>query len=116
VLGVGSFSDNITLQTSSYQYHSRSMNNQPSTRTIVIASMLLRLGLAFVFSYAAIKLLIDPEHMLGFVPAFIFQLVPADVFMYMFATFEIGLSLWLLSGRWTVIPSLFAAATMAGII
>jgi uncharacterized membrane protein YphA (DoxX/SURF4 family) len=92
------------------------MNNQQSPNTLIIASLLLRLGLAFVFSYAAIGILIDPDNLLCFVPSFVFQIVPQNVFLYIFAIFEIVLSLWLLSGKWTIIPSLLAAATMAGII
>jgi uncharacterized membrane protein YphA (DoxX/SURF4 family) len=93
-----------------------SKNNQLSPNTVIIASMLLRLGLAFVFSYAAIGTFIDPDHLLHFAPSFVSQIVPQNIFMYMFATFEVALSLWLLSGKWTIVPALLAAATMAGII
>ena len=64
-----------------------------------IASLLIRIGLAFVFGYAAISMAISPESYLHYVPPFIKEIINPIAFLHMFGAFEIGLSLWLLSGR-----------------
>ncbi|TSC97579.1 MAG: hypothetical protein Greene071421_294 [Parcubacteria group bacterium Greene0714_21] len=47
---------------------------------------------------------------------FLRTVIPAPALLYLFAGYEIILGLWLLSGRQLVISSLFAFATLAGVV
>lgn len=81
-----------------------------------LSSFLLRIGLAFVFGYAAISALIIPEAWIGFYPQFIRSLVPDQILLYSHSFFEILLSLWLLSGKKTFYAAVFASIWIFGII
>lgn len=63
-----------------------------------LISFTLRLGLAAVFSYAGVAALVQPGYWLGFVPGWIVYLLPAQIFLTVFAFFQIILAIWLLSG------------------
>mgnify|MGYP001572074988 CR=1 FL=1 len=47
---------------------------------------------------------------------FLRALIPGPALLYLFAGYEIILGLWLLSGRQLVMSSLFAFATLAGVV
>lgn len=66
------------------------------------AILFLRLGLAFVFAYAGIAILLAPENLIGYLPLFIKNTLGArtELFLYLHAAFEIILAAWLLWGRW----------------
>jgi hypothetical protein len=72
------------------------------------ASFFLRVGLAIVFLYAGIASLLTPTDWIGFIPAWVRSMVPAEMFLMLFSAFEILLALWLLSGKrafWSAIVS-----------
>ncbi|MGH2611421.1 MAG: hypothetical protein ACRDFB_00050, partial [Rhabdochlamydiaceae bacterium] len=77
---------------------------QPMNKPNVLAdfrlsSWLLRIGLAFVFVYAALALSLNPSEGTHFMPSFVAAIIPAKVFLPVFAICEIALSIWLLSGK-----------------
>lgn len=77
-----------------------------------LPSDILQFGLAFVFVYAAVQIYLNPQSFVGYAPEFIFDFIPVKIFMYSFATFEIFLALWLISGK----KLLYSALTAAGIM
>lgn len=81
-----------------------------------LASLLLRVGLAFVFLYAAISALVIPDAWLGFYPKFILDLAPANLLIYSHSFFEILLALWLLSGKATFYAAVVSALWLLGIV
>ncbi|MEK7654564.1 MAG: hypothetical protein AAB345_04830 [Patescibacteria group bacterium] len=83
---------------------------------IKLASLLLRVGIAFTFLYAAISGFIIPDAWVGFLPPFMTNIIPGATLLAMFGIYEIVLGLWLLSGWRIFYPALLSAATMAGII
>ena len=58
-----------------------------STRLV---SLLLRVGLAVVFLYAAVASWFDPNSWLGFFPEFLTAVIPARVLITGFAGFQAG--------------------------
>lgn len=78
--------------------------------------MLLRIGLAVVFLYAAIAAMLDPNSWIGYFPGFLQNLIPAAILLPIFSFYEVLLALWLLSGRKLFYASMFAALTLVGII
>lgn len=85
-------------------------------KKISIASILLRIGLAIVFLYAATSSLVDPAAWIGYLPAFLTSFIPANALLTTFSIIQILLSLWLVSGEKTFFASLFSALMLAGII
>ena len=76
-----------------------------------LAVMFLRLGLAFVFFYAAIAALLDPFSWVGFFPQWMRSLIPDNLLLPLHSASEIILALWLLSEWKTLYASL--AGTLA---
>ncbi len=81
-----------------------------------LVSLLLRIGIAFTFLYAAIGGFVIPDAWVGFLPSFMTNIIPGSILLPIFSVYEIVLSLWLLSGWRIFYPALLSAATMAGII
>lgn len=80
------------------------------------AEMILRWGLAFVFFYAAVASLRDPQTWIGFLPQFVVQGFPAPLFLTGFSVYELALAVWLFTGRKLVWASMLAAVTLATIV
>ena len=81
-----------------------------------IAIILLRLGLAFVFFYAAIASFTSPDDWIGFFPMFVKNILPAQFLLTAFSLYELILGFWLLSGRWPVLSAALSALSILGII
>lgn len=77
---------------------------------------MLRLGLAFVFLYAAVESLLHPLEWSGFLPSFVNRLLNPNLAVRLIAVFEIVLALWLLSGKYKKYAAALSAMTLAGII
>lgn len=81
-----------------------------------LQSTFLQFGLAFVFLYASVSALIDPTRFTTYMP----EILPASwietVGLPCFSIFKVILAVWLLVGRRLFVPSMMAAATVAGII
>lgn len=83
---------------------------------IQTARLLLRLGLAFVFLYAAGEVYFNPEGFWRFIPDFVQDILPKGPFLTVFGLFEIGLAVWLLSGWRGHLSAGLAAIVMLMII
>lgn len=79
-------------------------------------SWLLRIGLAFVFLYAATSSLRHPVEWIGFLPTFLTKAIAGATLIKLFAVYELVLAGWLLSGRYVRYCSLLCALTLAGIV
>lgn len=81
-----------------------------------LASFFLRIGLAFVFSYAVYSFFLNPEVWVHYFPDFMLVAIPFSILSFAFALYEIVLSLWLLSGRYLFFASILSALTLFGIV
>lgn len=77
-----------------------------------MAKLLLRLGLALVFLYAAIASLLNPADWIGFIPS----PLRSNLTLTVFSFYEIALALWLLLSKKSIYPPLLAALTLLLII
>jgi hypothetical protein len=77
-----------------------------------LVSLLLRLGLAFAFIYAAISAFINPTAWIGFFPEFL----RGEGVLMIFSVGEIVLGLWLLWGKKVFYAAILSALAMAGIV
>ena len=80
------------------------------------AVLILRVGLAFVFAYAAFGQLTNADVWIGFFPEFLRGFLSEGILLYSHAFGEIVLALWLLSGWKTVYPAVLSAIALAGIV
>lgn len=81
-----------------------------------LTPILLRLGIAVVFLYAAISSFIAPREWIGFLPPILIDHFDAMLVLKIFSAYELLLSAWLLSGVYTRYAGLLCAVTLAGII
>lgn len=81
-----------------------------------IVSLILRIGVAFVFVYAAIGLFVAPDNWIGYFPDFLRQTLPQQVLVLGFSVFELVLGIWILSGKFLFFSSILATAVLIGII
>lgn len=81
-----------------------------------LPALLLRLGLAVVLLYAAIGSFVAPREWIGYLPAFLTDIIDGDILLNLFAVFELALAAWLLSGTHTRYAALVTAVMLAGIV
>ena len=81
-----------------------------------IAKYFLRVGLAFVFVYATVEIYLSPHNFIKYVPDFMMNMVPLDLFLSSFGVIELLLAIWLLSGWKGQYPSFLSFLMMAGIV
>lgn len=81
-----------------------------------LPAQLLRFGLAFVLLYAGISSLVTPSDWVGYIPSFIADIIDADLFVRLFAIFQLALALWLVMGWYTYIAGLVSIGMFAGIL
>lgn len=79
------------------------------------ASLLLRLGLAFVFAYAAIDSLVHPNDWVGYMPHIADKIVSPFTVLTIVSVYQLVLAAWLLVGRYARYAGLLSALTLAGI-
>lgn len=79
-------------------------------------SLLLRLGLATIFLYAAVSSFLVPEEWVGYFPQFLRDIVSPDILLPVFSVYELLLAVWLLSSLYVQYAALLSAATLAGIV
>lgn len=77
-----------------------------------LPSLFIRLGMAFVFTFAAVSMSLSPESYANYLPTFTRGILPAAVMLHIFGAFEVLLSLWLLSGKWLLVSSGLATLTI----
>jgi uncharacterized membrane protein YphA (DoxX/SURF4 family) len=83
---------------------------------IELTPLLLRLGLATMFLYAAISSFVNPEDWVGYFPSFMKDIVPADTLLKLFSVYELALAGLLLTGVYVRYVALLCAATLIGIV
>ena len=81
-----------------------------------LAIFFLRIGIAFAFFYVAIFSFLNPTSWIGFIPKFVELFVPAQIFLYGHAAFDMLLGIWLLTNRKIFYAAILSALTMFGII
>ena len=86
------------------------------SRDIQIASLLLRVGLAAAFLYAAVASLRAPLEWIGFLPSIVTRLMSPTIAIRIIAVYELALAAWLISGRYVRYAALVAAVTLSGIL
>ena len=77
-----------------------------------LASFLIRIGLAFVFLYAAVYMTISPEKYIDYFPKFMRDLVPGYTLLHVFAIFEVILSFFLIIGKFNFMTAIISFLTM----
>ncbi len=92
------------------------MSIENSERRYKSVSLLLRIGLAFAFLYAAIGSFLAPDSWIGFFPPFLRNIFPPNLLLVGFSVYEILLGLWLLWGGYAFYSASLAVLTLLGII
>ena len=80
-----------------------------------LASLVLRVGVAFAFIYAAVAGFVDPDSWMGYFPDFV-RVVPETTLITLWGILQIILALWIISGKKIFIPSVAASLSLAGLI
>lgn len=81
-----------------------------------LAIWFLRIGLAFVFIYASIEIYLSPDNFLKYIPRYILDIIPINLFLHSFGIAEVLLAVWLLSGWKGQYPSFLSLVVMVGIV
>ena len=79
-------------------------------------NLLLRVGLAGVFLYAAVSGTLYPDNWIGYLPQFLRNFIPAKTLLTVFDVYEIILSIWLLSGWKIFYSAVLSSLTLFGIV
>lgn len=82
----------------------------------ITPQLLLRIGLAIIFLYAAISSFTNPQDWVGYLPSFATDMVDARLLLHVFSVYEMLLAIFLLAGVLTRYVALLCAATLAGIV
>ncbi len=81
------------------------------------AHLFLRIGLAFAFLYPPIAAIGDPTSWISYFPGFVRGLPIDELFLlHSFGLIEIGIALWILSGRNVRIPATLATIILLAIV
>ena len=81
-----------------------------------VASLLIRIGLAGVFTYAAISAFRTPTAWISYIPAFTTKLVSAKLSLDIISVFQLLLAIALLTGKYLKYTALIAALLLGGIM
>ena len=79
------------------------------------ALLLLKAGIAFAFLYPALSAFVDPSAWIGYVPAWIDQFIPREIFLLIFSPFEIVVALGILFWD-NPLPSIVAGIMLISIV
>ncbi|MCR4326013.1 MAG: hypothetical protein NUV59_04435 [Patescibacteria group bacterium] len=81
-----------------------------------LASLALRIGVAFAFLYPPVNALFNPYSWIGYFPHFVRGIAPDLVLLHLFGLVQVAIALWILSGRRIFWPSIAAAAILVAIV
>ena len=81
-----------------------------------LAVTVLRWGIAFVFFFAAVATMLNPNAWAMYIPSFILSIVPVKVFLVVFGFFQIILAVWLFTGKRLRLSSAIACVTLIVIV
>lgn len=80
-----------------------------------MTALLLRLGLAFIFGFAAIDSLFNPNDWVGYLPKVATNFIQSDLLLKLLSVYELVLATWLLVGKQVRFAAMLSALTLAGI-
>ncbi len=84
---------------------------------VYLASLVMRVGLAFAFLYPAVRGLQDPSAWIGYIPPLVQDFVgDPSFFLFVFEIIEILLAVWILSGWKIRTSSTFATLILIAIV
>lgn len=83
---------------------------------VALVNLLLRIGLAGIFLYAALSGTLHPDDWIGYLPQFLRNIFPAKYLLISFDVYELILSVWLLTGWKTFYSAVLSTLTLFGII
>lgn len=89
---------------------------KPTSNNPAVASMIIRVGLAAVFLYAAIDAFKEPNAWISFIPAFSTKFIAAKTALDLISVFQIGVAIWLVTGKYLTYTALTAIGLLAGIM
>jgi uncharacterized membrane protein YphA (DoxX/SURF4 family) len=81
-----------------------------------LSTLLLRIGLAIVFTYATVSSFKNPQDWIGYIPQFAKDAISGNILLKLFSIYELSLALWLLSGKYVKYAATLAAITLSVII
>lgn len=94
----------------------REQTKNPSDQNVKLATLMLRIGLAVVFLYAAISSIRNPDQWIMYVPSFTTRFMAAKTTLDAISVFQIVLAIVLLSGKFLRYAATLAAILFAVII
>ena len=94
----------------------KSYEQLPPKQNPKLASLLIRIGLAIVFIYAAVDAFIEPAAWISYVPMFSNHFIDPKLALDVLSVFQIFLAIWLVSGKFLKVSALIAAAMLGGIM
>lgn len=83
---------------------------------IKLASLVLRIGLAAVFLYAAVDAFITPDAWIGYMPAFISHIMSLKLALDLVSISQLVLVGWLLSGKLITYAAVISMLLLGGIL
>lgn len=81
-----------------------------------LVSFFLRTGLAIVFLYAGIAALLNPAVWIGFIPIWVRNIIPGNIFLPMHAVLDIIIGMWMIAGKKLLYVSIIASLSLFLII
>ena len=78
-------------------------------------SFFIRIGLAFVFIFAALSAFFNPQAWIGYVPSFVTNFITRAYFLFFHDVINLALGIWLLSGKKTYYAAIVSCIMLAGI-
>jgi uncharacterized membrane protein YphA (DoxX/SURF4 family) len=78
--------------------------------------LLLRAGLAIIFSYAAISSFVNPQDWVGYLPPLLTAHIAPTLLLHIFSVYELLLVVGLLSGLYVRYVAILCAFTLGGIV
>lgn len=81
-----------------------------------LVSFFLRTGLAIVFLYAGIAALLNPAVWIGFIPIWVRNIIPGNIFLPMHAVLDIIIGMWMIAGKKLLYVSIIASLSLFSII
>jgi len=80
------------------------------------AVLVLRLGLAFVFAYAAISAFQTPAAWISYLPHFITGVLSGNTPLHLLSVLQLLLAVWLVVGKFVKMAAVVAALFLLGVI
>ena len=85
-------------------------------KRLKLTLLILRVGVAFVFVYAAVSAYLDPDSWIGYFPTFLQGVVSDSLLLNSWGLVEIILAVWLISTKKPYIPSVLMTVALFGLI